>query len=51
MTSIIRYDNSCKIIDENNLELYKALDNELSFQLKGAEFSAAYQGYINESGE
>jgi len=51
MTSIVRFDNSCKIVDEDDLELYKALDNELSFQIKGAEFSAAYQGYINESGE
>lgn len=51
MASIIRFDNSCKIVDENDLELYKALDNELSFQIKGAEFSAAYQGYVNESGE
>lgn len=51
MTSIIRFDNSCKIIDENDLELYKALDEELSFQINGAEFSAAYQGYFNPSGE
>jgi superfamily II DNA or RNA helicase len=51
MVSIIRFDNSCKIVDEDDLELYKALDDELSFQIKGAEFSAAYQGYINESGE
>ncbi len=51
MTSIVRFDNSCKIVEEDDLELYQALDNELSFQIKGAEFSAAYQGYINESGE
>lgn len=51
MVSIIRFDNSCKIVDEDDVEIYKALDKELSFQIKGAEFSAAYQGYINESGE
>lgn len=51
MTAIVRYDNSCKIIDEDDLELFKALDTELSFQIQGAEFSAAYQGYFNESGE
>lgn len=51
MVSIVRFDNSCKVVDSTDLELYKALDKELSFQIHGAEFSAAYQGYINESGE
>jgi superfamily II DNA or RNA helicase len=51
LTAIVRFDNSCKIIDETDLELFEALDKELSFRLQGAEFSAAYQGYFNEAGE
>jgi superfamily II DNA or RNA helicase/intein/homing endonuclease len=51
LTAIVRFDNSCKIIDETDLEIFEALDKELSFMLQGAEFSAAYQGYFNEAGE
>ena len=51
MTIIIRYDNACRIVEKDNLELYQALDEELAFSIQGAEFSAAYQGYFNEAGE
>lgn len=50
MASIIRFDNSCKIIDEDE-DVLKLLDKELSFSIQGAEFSAAYQGYFNDAGE
>ena len=51
MTAIIRYQNSCKIIEENDEEILEALDTELSFKLLGAEFSQAYKGYENSLGE
>ena len=51
MTAIIRYDTGCKIVDEDRVEIFDALDKELSFKLQGAEFSAAYQGYFNDAGE
>jgi len=51
MTAILRFDGACKIVEEDNLELFKALDKELSFSIQGAEFSAAYKGYINDAGE
>ena len=51
MVCILRFPNSCKIIEEDNLEILKALDNELSFAIQGAEFSAAYKGYFNDFGE
>lgn len=51
MTAIIKFDNSCKIVEEDNLEVLQALDKELSFQIQGAEFSEAYKGYINDAGE
>ena len=51
MVAILRFPNSCKIIEEDNLEILKALDNELSFAIQGAEFSAAYKGYFNDLGE
>src|SRR5690606_21684 len=50
MTSIIRFDNSCKIVDEDE-DVLKLLDKELSFKIQGAEFSQAYQGYFNDAGE
>ena len=51
MASIIRFDNSCKIVDEDSEEVFRDLDNELSFKIQGAEFSAAYKGYFNDAGE
>lgn len=51
MTTIIRFDNSCRLTEEDDLELWKALDKELSFMIQGAEFSAAFQGYFNDAGE
>lgn len=51
MTAIVRFQNSCKIIDEEDLEIFKALDKELSYKIQGAEFSQAYKGYINDQGE
>lgn len=50
MTSIIRFDNSCKVINEDQ-DVLKILDKELSFKIQGAEFSQAYQGYFNDAGE
>src|SRR5690606_19222954 len=50
MTSIIRFDNSCKIVDEDE-DVLRLLDKELSFRIEGAEFSAAFQGYVNDAGE
>lgn len=51
MIAILRYDSSCKIVDEFNVEILKALDRELSFTIQGAEFSQAYKGHVNEAGE
>lgn len=51
MTSIILYDNSCKIVDEGDLDIMKALDDELSFDVPGAEYSKAYKGYHTTSGD
>jgi superfamily II DNA or RNA helicase len=51
MTGIIRYDNSCRLTDITDLEVFKALDKELSFHIQGSEYSAAYQGYFNDAGE
>lgn len=51
MTRIIRYDNACQILDEDNLSLFKELDNHLSYRIQGAEFSKAFRGYINDRGE
>jgi superfamily II DNA or RNA helicase len=51
MTAIIRHQNSCKVIDEDDEDLLGELDRELSFQILGAEFSQAYKGYVNELGE
>jgi len=51
MTAIIRYQNSCRIAEEDDEEILGALDNELSFKLLGAEFSQAYKGYTNDLGE
>jgi superfamily II DNA or RNA helicase len=51
MVSILHYDNYCKLIDEDDPDLFQALDLELSFKIQGAEFSAAYKGYTNDLGE
>lgn len=51
MTAIIRHQNSCKIVEEEDEELLGELDRELSFKILGAEFSQAYKGYVNELGE
>jgi superfamily II DNA or RNA helicase len=51
MVNIIKYPNSCKIEELDDVELFQELDKELSFKLNGAEFSAAYKGYINDFGE
>ena len=51
MTAIIRHQNSCKIVEEDDEEILGDLDRELSFQILGAEFSPAYKGYVNELGE
>jgi superfamily II DNA or RNA helicase len=51
MTAIIRHQNSCKVVDEDDDEILSDLDRELSFQILGAEFSPAYKGYVNELGE
>jgi len=51
MTAIVRHQNSCKIVGSDDIELFEALDKELSFRIQGAEFSAAYQGYHNDNGE
>lgn len=52
MAKILRYDNSCQIINEDDSDfILKVLDNELSFTIQGAEFSKAFKGYTNERGE
>src|SRR5689334_20095098 len=48
---IIKYDNSCQILNENDEHIIKSLDYQLSFKIQGAEFSKAYKGYINQRGE
>jgi superfamily II DNA or RNA helicase len=51
VTSIIRYQNSCKIIHEDSEEVFKNLDKHLSYKIPGAEFSKAFKGYVNDAGE
>jgi superfamily II DNA or RNA helicase/intein/homing endonuclease len=51
VTAIIRYQNSCKVTEEDDEEVLGLLDNELSFKLIGSEFSKAYKGYTNDLGE
>ena len=51
MPAIIRHQNSCKVVEEDDEEILGELDRELSFQILGAEFSQAYKGFINEQGE
>jgi len=50
MTSIVRYQNYCKIISDDS-ELFNKLDIELSYKIQGAEFSKAYRGYENSNGD
>lgn len=49
-TSIIRYQNYCKIVSDDD-ELMQQLDNELSYKILGSEFSKAYKGYTNDQGD
>lgn len=51
MVRIIKHYNYCQISDEYNLDIWRALDRELSFEVKGAEFSRAYKGYFNAVGD
>jgi superfamily II DNA or RNA helicase len=51
VSTIIRFDNFCQIYDEDNVDLFKALDKHLSFKIQGAEHSKAFKGYINDRGE
>jgi superfamily II DNA or RNA helicase len=48
---ILRYLNSCQIVDEDDGEFISQLDRHLSFMIPGAEHSRAYKGYINSRGE
>jgi superfamily II DNA or RNA helicase len=41
----------CQILDENDVEFIRELDRELSFFVQGAEYSAAFAGYVNKEGE
>jgi superfamily II DNA or RNA helicase len=50
MAKIVRYQNYCKIISDD-LGLMKELDRELSYKILGSEFSKAYKGYENASGD
>jgi superfamily II DNA or RNA helicase len=51
MVSIIRFENSCQIIEEDDVDLYKQVDRLLSYKIQGAEYSKAYKGYTNAQGE
>jgi len=51
VVAIIRHQNSCKVVEEDDEEILEALDTELSFKILGAEFSQAYKGYTNAMGE
>lgn len=51
MIKIIKYDNICQIVNEDDVDRQKALDFYLSYKIKGAEHSKAYKGYINDRGE
>lgn len=51
MTKIIIKGNYSQIVGENDLEHLLALDKHLSFFVLGAEYTAAYRGFINDKGE
>lgn len=51
MIKIIKYDNSCQILNEDDEKRIKALDYHLSYQIQGAEHSKAFKGYLNQRGE
>lgn len=51
MIKIIKYDNLCQILNEDDDTRRKALDFHLSYKIQGAEHSKAFKGYINQRGE
>lgn len=51
MTQIVLKGNHCQIVGETDLNHLLALDKHLSFQVQGAEHTAAYRGYFNRNGD
>ena len=51
MTQIVLKGNHCQIVGETDLNHLLALDKALSFQVQGAEHTAAYRGYFNRAGD
>lgn len=51
MRKIILGQNQCQITEEYNVELIRALDDELSFFVQGAQYSRAYKGYTDKHGK
>lgn len=51
MAKIIRYDNKCQLLEEDDEKVIKALDFQLSYRIQGAEHSKAFKGYVNARGE
>lgn len=48
MSKIVVRQSSCQIQEEHDYEFLSALDNELSFDIKGAEYTSAYSGYYKD---
>ena len=51
MAKIIQSKKKCQIFEEDDRDFIRDLDRELSFFVQGAEYSAAFTGYINKEGE
>lgn len=51
MAKILIKSNSCIITEESDTGFLWALDRELSFDVQGAKYMAAYRGYFNKDGQ
>ena len=51
MLRLLRFDNQCQIDGEDDNDIFKQLDEHLSYKILGAEYSKAYKGYTNNRGE
>ncbi len=50
MTKISIYPTYCEIKEESDIGFLWALDRELSFNVQGAKYMAAYRGFFNKDG-
>jgi superfamily II DNA or RNA helicase len=50
MAKLLILGNYCKLIDEQDADLLLSLDKALSFYVIGAEYTAAFKGYMTKDG-